>query len=82
MGTETMSLEKSIKYYKENQKFLAEKHHGEFVVIKDKSICGFYADISLAFSEACKEMQPGTFLIRQCIGSEEEQPIFTFSRVA
>ena len=78
-----MSLDKSLEHFKKHQKDFAEKHHGEFVLIKDTNIIGFFSDITSAYTKAInKKLESGTFLIRECKREDEEIPVKTFSRVA
>ena len=78
-----MKLAQQISYFEEHQKELVKKHHGKFVLIYDGSVHGFYDSALDAHTGAVKRgVEPGTFLIRQCLRPEEEvTPVF-HSRVA
>ena len=75
------ALETQLAYFKQHQAELAKNHHGEFVLIHDKSIDGLYASELEAYTEAKKKYKVGTFLIRQCLLPEEETSQVFHSRV-
>lgn len=78
----TMSLDHLIEYFKQHQESFAENHYGKYVVIHDQSVKGFYDKQLEAYLEAKTQFEPGTFLIRQCIHSDEETVAVFHSRVA
>ncbi|MCY4185977.1 MAG: hypothetical protein OXD45_11770 [Rhodobacteraceae bacterium] len=77
-----MTLDKSLKYFEKNRSDFAEKQHGRFVVIHDDKVLDFYDDITSAYKKGKENFEPGTFLIRQCLWKDEEEPVITYSRVA
>ena len=75
-------LERPLSVFRENQDEFASKHHGQFVVIHDDGIMGFFDDELEAYHEAKIRYGLGAFLLRQCLRPEEEdEPVF-HSRVA
>lgn len=59
-------LKDEFEWYLKNQKELAEKHNGKFLVIKDQKVIGVY-DIELeAVEETSKKEELGTFLVQKC----------------
>ena len=75
-------LDTQIAYFKKRQMELAEAHHGDFVLIHDESIAGFYQSELDAYTVAKRVYDDGTFLIRQCLKPEEETTKTFHSRVA
>jgi hypothetical protein len=54
-------------YYKAHQEDIIEGHIGEFVVIKDCRIEGYYKDDLSAFADMKKKrIQPGRFMLKKC----------------
>ena len=81
--TTPSSLEPLIAYFREQQRELAESHHGEFVLIHDKKVEGYYKEALEAYDEARQRgYVPGAFLIAECLTPEEQTPIVLHSRVA
>ncbi len=72
-----------LEYYRSIQTSLAQEHHGEFVLIHDSAVVGFYPDLKAAYWTAVDEkfLELGSFLIRECISPEEEMPLTFFSRL-
>ena len=77
-----MKLKKQINYYKKNQDWLAREHHGEYALIYDEKLVGFFDSDIEAYSAAKKKYAPGTFLIRKCLKPSEESALTFHSRVA
>ena len=75
-------LDRQIAYFQQHQTELAEEHHGEFVLIHDESIEGFYESELDAYTAAKRRYDAGTFLIRQCLRPEEETTQTFHSRIA
>ena len=76
-------LDVQIAFFRKHQAELAEKHHGESALIHAESIIGTYPSDTDAYADAIdRGLKPGTFLIRQCLRSEEEKPVVLRSRVA
>ncbi len=75
-------LDRQIMYFQQHQAELAEEHHGEFVLIHDESIEGFYESELDAYTTAKRHYDAGTFLIRQCLKPEEETTQTFHSRIA
>jgi hypothetical protein len=76
-------LGQQIQFFKEHQNEFADKHHGLSVLIHDRSVAGFYkSELDAYMAAEKKKFSPGSFLIRQCIRSEEETSVIFRSRVA
>jgi len=52
-------------YYTANQNEIVMDHLGEFVVIKDSTVLGYYQEEAAAF-EAMKGNELGTFIVKKC----------------
>ena len=79
----TEELSEQIAYFKKHQDELASKHHGKFVLIHNQSEVGFYDSGGQAYEDALsRQLQSGTFLIRQCLRPDEEAIAIFHSRVA
>ena len=52
-------------YYTAHQAEIVEKHLGEYVIIKDARVVGYYKEEMAAFS-SMKEEIPGTFMVKKC----------------
>ena len=76
-------MDELLEYYRSIQTNLAREHHGEFVLIHDSEVVGFFSDLKAAYWTAVDEelLEPGSFLIRECISPEEEMPLTFFSRL-
>ena len=63
--------------YERNRLAWAEEHHGEFVLIHEDRVAGFYADEFEAYQEGKGRFGPGRFYLRRCLRPDEEvAPIF------
>lgn len=63
-------LEKEYEYFLSVRNRLINEHRGEYVVIKDKDVVGFFSSENDAI-EAMNDHELGTFLIQHCIPEEE-----------
>ena len=61
-------IQDNFAYYTTNQEEIVKDHLGEFVVIKDSAVQGYYGDEANAF-EAMKDNQLGTFSAKITIWS-------------
>jgi hypothetical protein len=75
-------LKQEFEYYKNNQKDLAEKYGGRFIVIKDREIKGVYDTEIEAYQEAQKSYQLGSFLIQKVEAGEGSYTQTFYSRVS
>jgi len=76
-------LDKEFTYYKAHQKELAEKYHGQFLIIRGEEVLGNYDTELHAYTDAKKRGLPaGSFLIQQCLSVTEEPTQVFHSRVA
>ena len=67
-----MPLEKPLAYFRKLQKKFASEHHGEFVVIYEEDVEGFYKTKLEAYTVGIKKHPDGSFLLRPCLRPEEE----------
>jgi len=64
-------------WFDENRKTIITGHLNECVLLKDKSVIGYYPDTETALSAAQeKGFNLGEFLIQDCITDEEELMLF------
>ncbi len=63
-------LEKEYDYFVSLRDRLVEEHRGEYVIIKDNEIIGFYPSENAAIT-AMTGHELGTFLVQQCIPEDE-----------
>ncbi|MBK7381255.1 MAG: hypothetical protein IPJ03_20120 [Ignavibacteriales bacterium] len=74
-------LEKEFNYYLDHQEELIKQYAGKYLVIKDQKVFGAFDTEIIAYQEALKELELGTFLIQLCtIGSDNYSQSFN-SRV-
>lgn len=59
-------LKDEFEFYLQNQKQLADKHNGKFLVIKNHKIIGVYDSELEAIQETSKTEKLGTFLVQKC----------------
>ena len=76
-----MLLEKPLAYFRKHQEKFASEHHGEFVVIYEEDVEGFYKSELEAYTIAIKRHPDGSFLLRPCLRPEEESVAKFHSRV-
>jgi hypothetical protein len=70
-------LDKEFRYFQAHRSELAKEHNGQFVVIKDETVLGFYDSELQAYTETKKLHEPGTFLIQKCLpGENSDTQIF------
>lgn len=60
---------------------LMKSHHGEYAVIKDEKILGFYGSTTEALRETVKEHALGTFIVQRCVTVEEDTHYIMSPRV-
>ena len=58
-------LKDDFDYYTAHQEEIVRDHIGDFVVIQDSSVKGYYKEEALAF-ESMKENELGTFIVKKC----------------
>ena len=77
----TETLERQVDYFRSIQDRLASEQHGQFVLIHDSTVDGFFETEIDAYTAAKGKYEPGSFLIRRCIAANEEKPLVFHSRV-
>ena len=58
-------LKDDFEYYTANQEEIVKDHLGEYVVIKDITVVGYFKEEAQAF-ESMKSNELGTFLVKKC----------------
>ena len=81
-STESEQLQRAISHFRQHQEEFAAEHHGEFVVIYENKVEGFFGDAVEAYTKAKERYPSGGFLLRECLTSDEEVPAIFRSRVA
>ena len=70
-------LDDLYKWFDENRKTIISDHLNEFVLLKDKSVIGYYPTNEAALLDAEKKgFIMGEFLIQDCISDEDEIMLF------
>jgi hypothetical protein len=70
---ETALLKENYKFYDLNRDALNEGHIGEYVLIRDCAVIGYFKDRVSAYGPlAHTHAEPGRFMIHQCQEEEEE----------
>lgn len=62
----TITFEKELAFFIENQEALVEKYLGKILVIKGREIIGVYPTTLGAYVETQKEHPLGTFMLQPC----------------
>ena len=78
-----MSLQNEFSYYLEHQQELAKEYEGQYLIICDRKVVGWYKDMDEALDDALrnKGYKLGEFLLQKC-SSDPESTVHTFrSRV-
>ena len=74
-------LKDDFEYYTANQEEIVKDHLGEFVVIKDSAIIGYFKEEAQAF-EHMKGNELGTFIVKKCQQPGTDVVTFYNNRVA
>ena len=74
-------IQDNFAYYTTNQEEIVKDHLGEFVVIKDSAVQGYYGYEANAF-EAMKGNQLGTFIVKKCQSPGTDVITYYNNRVA
>lgn len=74
---------KDFNYFKENRDEIIKEHKGEFVVIKNAEVLGYYKTEENALKDMIeKEHELGSFIIQKCVTAEEDKVMYYTRRVA
>jgi hypothetical protein len=73
-------LSTDFEYYTAHQSEIVDGHLGEFVVIKDARVLGYYKDEMAAFASMKAEV-PGTFMVKKCKPQGEDIETYYGSQV-
>jgi hypothetical protein len=74
-------LKDDFEYYTANQEDIIKDHLGEYVVIKNSAIVGYFREEAKAF-EAMIGNELGTFIVKKCQPPGKDIVTFYNSRVA
>jgi len=74
-------IQDDFEYYTSHQDEIVKDHMGEFVVIKDAVVKGYFNDEAAAF-EAMKENELGTFIVKKCQSFGTDVIAYYSNRVA
>lgn len=74
-------LEKEYNFFIENREELLEKYPNLYLIIKDGKVIGAYPTEIVAYQEAKKQFELGTFLIQYCSPDEGNYKQTFHSRV-
>ena len=77
----TVMLSRQLEYFRSIQDKLASEQYGQFVLIHNGAVDGFFDTEIDAYTAAKKKYEPGSFLIQRCIAASEEKPLVFHSRV-
>ena len=76
------NLDRQIRFFRKKQDELARQYHGKSVLVHAEEIVGIFPSDEAAYHQATKaKYEPGTFLIRRCVRSDEEKPAVFHSLV-
>lgn len=77
------TIDQLLETYRARQAQYARDHHSEYILIsKDDGVVGFFESPLAAYNVAKeKGYQPETFLIRECLAADEEEPVVFHSWV-
>jgi hypothetical protein len=73
-------LSVDFEYYTAHQPEIVDGHIGEFVVIKNALVLGYYKDEMAAFTSMKAEV-PGTFMVKKCKPQGEDIETYYGSQV-
>ena len=74
-------LQEEFQYYLRRQEELTSEHEGQYVVIKDSQILGFYDSEVDAVEETRRNHEIGTFLVQLCGPGSDNYTEIYHSRV-
>ena len=77
-------MDEMLDFYRQIQERLVKEHHGQYVLIQDSKVLGFFDTFSSAYWAAVgdEKLEPGDFLVRLCQPKEDEAPATFYSRMA
>ena len=74
-------IEIDFQYYTTHQEEIIKGHIGEFVVVKDATVQGYYKDEAQAF-KAMRGSELGTFIVKKCQKPGDDVVTYYNNRVA
>lgn len=64
-------MEKDFAFFNEHRDEFIKDHPGEYVVVRDEKVVGFFKNQMAAFS-AMKDSKLGTFLVKKCGPADQD----------
>lgn len=81
MGKENL-VDINYKYFEDNFSEITKGHIGQYVVIKDCSVIGYYVDEFQAIEEMEKRgVKLGEYIVQQCLNNIDDNMVHYYSRV-
>lgn len=77
----TEQLKDEFQYFLDNKEELYKTYPNKIIVIKNKQVVGTYDDASVAYEEASRDNEPGTYLIQSLKLEDKNQQQVFHSRV-
>ena len=74
-------LKDDFEYYTANQAEIIKEHLGEYVVVKNSKVIGYFKEEAAAF-KAMKDNELGTFLVKKCQEPGTDTVTYYNNRVA
>ena len=71
--------QKNFLFFKSQIDKLIAQYYRKFVVIKDEAVIGAYDSFDEAYEATIKKEAPGTFIIQECVSSDEANTAHFFS---
>ena len=72
-------LKRNLEWYIESQKELAAKYNGKVLLIVDRKLVKVFDDMGVAYTEALKSYQPGTFTLQPCSPDADSYTLMLYS---
>jgi hypothetical protein len=81
MAQKYQPLKKEFEYYIKNQRELADKYNGKYIVIKNQQVIGVFDSEIDAIEKTSAQHKLGTFLVQKCEPGKESYTQTYHSRV-
>ena len=72
---------KDYDYFKSNLNMLLKKHKNKFLVIENEKVYGAYLSFDEAYNDVAKKLEPGSFIIQQCVKEENSTASYMSNNV-
>ena len=80
MDKDYPELRKNNDFFLSNLNHFLDEHRGEFALIHDCGIIGFFPNLEDALKSGANRFDIGSFLVKQVV-PKDEMPVFTSFRV-